>query len=196
MSCCMRSATRCSWSTRQPSAHARDLLAAPNRLTNLLTSRAVSLLQAPASCCPGRPPPWGGWRCRRCSRRCSAGPGSTCCKTSLISSPAFEEMIEGFNTRAAEVNRLLRGPATAFVLVTTAEPHTIETAIDFHHELTAGGFPVAGIVANRVLAFPRLTEAEQGLAGWDEPLRRKLVKNYGDLCDLSRREPPCPQAVA
>src|SRR5438477_372103 len=36
-----------------PSAHVRDLLAAPNRLTNLLASRAINLLQAPANLLSG-----------------------------------------------------------------------------------------------------------------------------------------------
>ena len=97
-------------------------------------------------------------------------------------------MIEGFNTRAAEVNRLLRAPTTGFVLVTTPESHTIEATIGFHRELIDGGFPVAGIIANRVLAFPRLQDPEEAMAAWHGPLRTKLLRNYADLHELSRRD--------
>ena len=48
-----------------------------------------------------------------------------------------------------------------------------------------GGFRVAGIIANRVLAFPQVDEITSGL---DEDLRRKLMANYADLRELSRRD--------
>jgi len=170
-----------------PSAHARDLLAAPSRLTNLLASRAVSLLQAPVNLLSG-----------------TSGVGRMALSTLLKALQrwtgldllndlsdfvtAFEDMIEGFTLRAEEVSRLLKAPTTAFVLVTTPEPHTVETTIGFHRELTEGGFPVAGIIANRVLAFPRLDDAAQVLLELDAPLRAKLLRNYGDICELSRRD--------
>ena len=100
----------------------------------------------------------------------------------------FEHMIDGFTMRAEEVSRLLHGASTAFVLVTTPEPHTVETTIGFHRELTEGGFPVAGIIANRVLAFPRLRDPDSATAAWEEPLKGKLLRNYAELHELSRRD--------
>lgn len=170
-----------------PSAHARDLLAAPNKLVNLLASRAVSLLQAPASLLSG------------------ASTASRLTLSALLKAlqrwtgfdllqdladfvSGFEHMIEGFTLRAEEVNRMLHAPTTAFVLVTTPEPHTVETTIEFHRELTAAGFPVAGIIANRVLAFPRLSDPAGATMAWEEPLRGRLLRNYAELHELSRRD--------
>jgi len=99
----------------------------------------------------------------------------------------FEHMIEGFQSRAEEVTRLLHDRQTAFVLVTAPEPHTIETTIRFHQELTEGGFPVAGVVANRLLALPRLQDVPAHLTHWREPLRGKLERNYEDLRAVARR---------
>jgi anion-transporting ArsA/GET3 family ATPase len=171
-----------------PSAHARDLLAAPSRLTNLLASRAVSLLQAPGTLLSGTP-----------SRAARVGLSALLTVLERWTGlellhdlsdfvTGFEDMIEGFTQRADEVEALLHAPSTAFVLVTTPEPHTIETTIAFHRELTAGGFPVAGIIANRVLAFPRFDDPAALLAAWDEPLRSKLLLNYAELRELSRRD--------
>jgi anion-transporting ArsA/GET3 family ATPase len=83
------------------------------------------------------------------------------------------------------VSDLMRSSKTAFVLVTTLEPHTIDTTIRFHAQLAEGGFRVAGIIANRVLAFPDIEDVDGEL---DEALRRKLLANYADLRELSRRD--------
>jgi anion-transporting ArsA/GET3 family ATPase len=170
-----------------PSAHARDLLAAPNRLVNLLASRAVSFLQAPASLLSGSSAAarltlsallkvlqrWTGFDLLHDLADFVSG---------------FEHMLEGFSLRAEEVNRMLRAGSTAFVLVTTPEPHTVDTTIEFHRELTAAGFPVAGIIANRVLAFPRLSDLDGATFGWEAALRARLLRNYAELHELSRRD--------
>ena len=171
-----------------PSAHARDLLAAPNRLTNLLASRAVSLLQTPASLLAGTPSTVARVALSTLLKALRRWTGLDLLHDLADFAAAFEDMVEGFHTRAAEVSRLLRAPTTAFVLVTTPEPHTVETAITFHRELVEGGYPVAGIVANRVLAFPPLDAADRTATEWDEQLRAKLLRNYGELHELSRRD--------
>ena len=102
---------------------------------------------------------------------------------------AFEHMIEGFAERADQVARLLRSPSTAFVLVTTPEPHTVATTIGFHRELAAERYPVAGVIANRVLAFPELAEDARG-QGLPENLRHRLLANYDDMRKLSRGDVP------
>ncbi len=171
-----------------PSAHARDLLAAPSRLTNLLASRAVSLLQAPATLLSGTTSSIARLGLSTLLKALERWTGLDLLHDLSDFVSGFEEMIEGFTRRADEVNKLLRASTTAFVLVTTPEPHTIETTIGFHHELRDGGFPVAGIIANRVLAFPRFDDPASLVAGWEEPLRGKLLVNYAELCELSRRD--------
>ncbi|MFQ5665904.1 MAG: ArsA family ATPase [Candidatus Binatia bacterium] len=171
-----------------PSAHARDLLTAPNRMANLLASRAVSLLQAPANLLSGVTSTAGRFALSTLLKALQRWTGLDLLQDLADFVGSFEEMVEGFGVRAEEVSRLLRAPTTAFVLVTTPELHTIETTIGFHRELIEGGFPVAGIIANRVLAFPPLDDPDGALAGWDEPLRRKLLRNYTDLHGLSCRD--------
>ena len=171
-----------------PSAHARDLLAAPNRLTNLLTSRAVSLLQAPANLLSGVSSGVGRLTLSALLKALQRWTGLDLLRDLAEFVASFEDMIEGFQTRAEEVSRLLRAPSTAFVLVTTLEPHTVETTIGFHRELTAGGFPVVGIIANRVLAFPRLRDLDAAAAVYGEALSGKLLRNYADLHTLSQRD--------
>jgi anion-transporting ArsA/GET3 family ATPase len=171
-----------------PSTHARELLAAPNRLTELLASRAVSLLQAPATLLSGTTSRVARLGLSTLLKALERWTGLNLLHDLSDFVSGFEGMIEGFTKRADEVNQLLHAAATAFVLVTTPEPHTIETTIDFHRELMAGGFPVAGIIANRAMAFPRFDDPAALLSGWEEPLRSKLLVNYAELCELSRRD--------
>lgn len=171
-----------------PSAHARDLLTAPSRLTNLLASRAVGFLQTPAALLGEPTSTFSRVALSALLKVLQRWTGFDLLHDLSDFAGAFEHMIEGFQTRAKEVGRLLRAPSTAFVLVTTPEPHTIETAISFHRELVDGGFPVAGIVANRVVAFPRLDEHDSAAGKWDARLQAKLLRNYGELQALSRRD--------
>ena len=60
------------------------------------------------------------------------------------------DMTADFSRRAEQVERLLRAPTTAFLLVTSAEREPIEEAIWFHRTLEYGGLPFAGVVVNRV----------------------------------------------
>src|SRR5262249_10838773 len=60
--------------------------------------------------------------------------------------------------------------------------------IGFHRELVDSGFPVAGIIANRVLAFPGLENGAHAVTGWEPTLAAKLLKNYAEVHELSRRD--------
>lgn len=168
-----------------PSANVGDLLAAPNRLVSLLASRAVKVLQAPSSLLSGV-----GSRTARAALSTLIGALQRWTGVDLLTDVSefvsgFEHMLEGFSLRAEEVNRLLRAPTTAFVLVTTADPRTVETTISFHEELQAGGYPVAGIVANRTWQFPPITD---GAEPDESPLGRRLWRNYRELRALTERD--------
>jgi anion-transporting ArsA/GET3 family ATPase len=168
-----------------PSAHARELLSAPHRLADLLASRAVSLLKSPASLLAGT----------SSLARLTLGPllrglerwtGLHLLSDLAEFTSAFEDLTAGFSERAEQVATLLRAPSTAFVLVTTPDPHTVDITIEFHRALRAAGYRVAGIIANRVLAFPALGHAN----GTHAPahLRDRLLANYQDLRRLSIRD--------
>ena len=171
-----------------PSAHARELLAAPTRLTELLASRAVSLLRAPSSLLSDAGSGLGRLTLSALLKVLQRWTGLDLLSDLADFVGSFEHMIQGFHTRAEEIGRLLRASTTAFVLVTTPESHTVETTIAFHRELTDGGFPVAGIIANRVLAFPGLKDEPTAAAGCETALRDKLLRNYAELHELSVRD--------
>ena len=171
-----------------PSAHLNDLLSAPNRLVGLLASRALRLLQAPASLLSGVESAASRLALSGLLKALQRWTGFDLLDDLAEFVSSFEHMLEGFSKRAEEVTRLLHAPSTAFVLVTTAEARTIETTIGFHQELKGGAYPVAGVIANRVVAFPRWHEDEVALAHWDKSLVNKLRRNYADLRELSRRD--------
>jgi len=169
-----------------PSAHARDLLGAPNRLLDLLATRAISLLRSPGSLLSGT----GSLARMTLSTLLKAlerWTGMTLLQDLAEFTAAFESLIDGFAERAAHVEKMLHAPSTAFVLVTTPEPHTVATTVDFRRELAEGGYPVAGIIANRVLAFPELDDAATR-NGISAAMRARLLANYEDLRKLSRRD--------
>src|SRR5262249_6003316 len=78
------------------------------------------------------------------------------------------------------------GAVVRFVLVTTAHPPRTAAPRPFARERRAGGFPIAGIIANRVYEFPPLAAT----AGRQVPprLREKLLANYADFAALSARD--------
>lgn len=168
-----------------PSAHARDLLGAPDRLVNLLASRAVSFLQAPANILSVTDSAAGRLTLSALLKVLQRWTGIDLLRDLADFVSGFETMVDGFSRRAREVDALLRAPTTAFVLVTTPDPHTIRTTTAFHRELVDAGFPVAGVIANRVLSFPALNVADTGLSSWSAALRSKLLHTYADLRTLS-----------
>jgi len=168
-----------------PSSHARDLLAAPDRLVNLLASRAVSFLQAPTSILSVTSSPAGRLTLSALLKVLQRWTGLDLLRDLADFMGAFETMIDGFSRRAREVDALLRAPTTAFVLVTTPDPHTIRTTRAFHRELVDAGYPVAGVIANRVISFPPLADPERDVASCPAPLRGKLLHTYADLRTLS-----------
>ena len=169
-----------------PSSHARDLLAAPNRLSALLASRAMSFLQAPASLLSEATSTFGKMTLTALLRALEKWTGMQLLHDLADFVSGFESMFEGFQQRAGEIDRHLHGPECAFVLVTTPEEEPVHATITFHRELSEGGFPIAGIIANRVMSVPVPHPAR--LEALPEPLREKLVVNQRDLHALTVRD--------
>jgi len=169
-----------------PSAHARDLLSAPVRMTELLASSAVRFLKTPASILGNE-----GGLARMTLGAILKGlqrlTGMNLLQDLSDFAANFEHLVDGFRTRAQEVESALRERSTSFVLVTTPEPDTIESTIEFHRELERERFPVAGVIANRVYRFPEVAQGN-GKGGYPEALRRKLLANYEDFRALSERD--------
>jgi anion-transporting ArsA/GET3 family ATPase len=118
-------------------------------------------------------------------------------------------LLGGFRERAAQVDALLRDPATTFLLVTSPEREPIDEAIYFQRRLRAARMSLAGAIVNRVhadeagdIAEPadlpvRLAEeaglsaavAERVAAAFHDA-RALAVRDAGNLARLAERLGP------
>lgn len=129
-----------------PSRNALDFFEAPGRLTSFLEGSGIRTLIRPT-----------GIGMRVLGRGASPLLGALRRVTGLdllsdLSTffALLGNMTEDFSARAAEVERLLHAPSTAFLLVTAASGPAIEEAIWFRRTLEETGLQFAGAVVNRV----------------------------------------------
>ena len=117
---------------------------------------------------------------------------------------AFEGMYEGFKERAGKVKALLGSRDAAFVLVTSANPLTIQEALFFHQALQGDRIATAAVVVNRTQRDPRRHGGPDNLPALKEALQLAQIKDAGNpplserlcqtltdvstLADLDRRE--------
>lgn len=137
-----------------PSAHALDFLEAPERLLEFLDSRLVQLLLHPAMSGARfglRLFHRGAHQAFKLIERVTGVAFLEDVSEFLL---AFEGMSEGFRDRARRVQQLLYGPQAAFVLAVGPTPESTRHAEAFLDRLEARRAPVAGLVANRVHAWP------------------------------------------
>jgi anion-transporting ArsA/GET3 family ATPase len=191
-----------------PSTHALEFLDAPRRLTGFLQSDFLKLLFRPALVM-GRT----GFRLFRFGsatvlRVMERLTGIGFLRTISDFLLAFESMLEGFTTRAAEIEALLRDPVCGFVLVVGPDPEQARRALDFSARLQEDGIGLLGLVMNRVRTWPgsgpvpeldeveakRITEwLAKGLADGNSPFdpkrtARNLVGTLTRQALLARRD--------
>jgi anion-transporting ArsA/GET3 family ATPase len=169
-----------------PSAHARDMLRAPLKLIELLASSAIRFLKSPSEMLGGNESGLARMTVNAIFKALQRWTGLNVLSDLADFAGNFEGLVAGFRARAAEVDQTLRQPTTSFVLVTTPEPDTVSTTVEFLGELEQEQFPVAGVIANRTYDFPPRS-AVDGMR-FPEPLRRKLLANYDDLAALAERD--------
>jgi len=172
-----------------PSRNALDFLDAPGRLTSFLEGRALKALIRPT-----------GLGMRVLSR--GAAPFLAALRrvtgVDLLSDLTtffglLGDMTEDFTHRAAQVQRLLHDPTTAFVLVTSAQPAAIDEAVWFRRSLGEAGLPFAGVIVNRV-HHDLVTDGEVDgvraeLAGaLGDDLAGRVAANLADYHVLARRD--------
>jgi anion-transporting ArsA/GET3 family ATPase len=169
-----------------PAAEAIDFLDAPRRLLELLNSRAVVLLGAPAGLFRSQ------LRMVDIAARAVLAAFDRVTGLNLLSDiqsfvRSFDGMYEGFSARAARAQDKLRAPDTAIVIVTTAESSRIAQAREFIGALDLAGLRVGAMVVNRVIAeLP--DAAELSSARIPPSLKRKLKRNLADYAALKTRE--------
>ena len=169
-----------------PATEAIDFLDAPRRLLELLNSRAITLLGAPAGLFRSQ------LRVMDIAARAVLAAFDRVTGLNLLSDVqsfvrSFDGMYEGFSARAARAQDKLRAADTAIVIVTTAESSRIAQAREFIGALGDAGLRVSAMVVNRVLAD--LPDASELASARIAPsLKKKLKRNLADYAALKTRE--------
>jgi len=137
-----------------PAAQALQFLDAPRRLTGFLEGNVLELLMRPAAAL-GR----ASFRFFRLGSEAAirtlsrlTGLGFLDVLSEFLL--AFEGLLGGLRERAHESEKLLRSQRSGFVLVTGPEPAQVRSGLEFCERLRAERIPLAGLVVNRVLAWP------------------------------------------
>ncbi len=172
-----------------PSRNALDFLDAPGRLTSFLEGRALKAFMRPTGVgmrVLGR----GAAPLFAALRRVTGVDLLTDLSTFFT---LLGDMTEDFSRRAAQVEQMLKASTTAFLLITSAQPESIDEALWFHRTLGESGLPFAGVVVNRVHhdmlgdrepreVLPALkSELGADLAG-------RVAQNFHDYHLLARRD--------
>jgi anion-transporting ArsA/GET3 family ATPase len=172
-----------------PSRNALDFLDAPGRLTSFLEGRAMKAFIRPTGI---------GMRVLGRGAAPFLGALRRVTGVDLISDMTtffslLGDMTDDFSARAKQVERMLRAPTTAFLLVTSAQQAAIDEAIWFRRTLQEGGLPFAGVIVNRV-HHDILGEAEPddllAALGKELPgdLAARVAENFSDYHRLARRD--------
>jgi len=171
-----------------PTHHALDFLDAPRRMLDLLGSRALSFLQRPSLALLGVGSRVAQMALETILRALERFTGMKLLAEVADFIGGFEGMVEGFQSRADAVRRLLRDQDTAAVLVTSAEPLTVEETVAFYRELDGAGLYVGAVVMNRTVPEPLLGRVRRRSSAIPPELRRKLREARRELEALADRD--------
>ena len=137
-----------------PATNALDFLDAPQRITRFIEGRALRLLLRPSSSGGGI-----GWRIIH------AGSGTVLSLLERLTGAqllrdvgdflaGFDGMYQGFADRAQAIRTLLLSDRAAFVVVSAPGGDPLRQAVALTRRLGEEGFPLMGIVLNRVHPLP------------------------------------------
>ena len=129
-----------------PSRHALDFLDAPRRLTHFLDNRLFRVLMVPTRASLKVV----GFAAQALLRTIAKVAGADIVRDAVTFFQAFEGMEEGFHARAARVRELLTQPSTAFVLVASPRPDSVDEAVHFAGKLVESDMSVTALIVNRV----------------------------------------------
>lgn len=163
-----------------PSRNALDFLDAPRRLTHFLENRIFQALMTPTRVGLR----FMGVAASALLRTISKVAGADIVHDAVAFFQAFEGMEEGFRLRAARVRELLTQPGTAFVLVASPRPDSVDEAVHFAGKLVESHMSATALIVNRVQ--PRFASDDQlaALAPYGSPAGHRAGGAAGDLADL------------
>jgi anion-transporting ArsA/GET3 family ATPase len=137
-----------------PSQNALDFLDAPARITRFIEGRALRPLLRP-------PVPGVGLGRRVLAAGTSTAfsilqrlTGAQLMRDLSDFLGAFDGMYDGFAARAKAISALLRSPEAGFVVVAAPNSEAVEQAVALGRRLDEDGYPLAGLVLNRVHPLP------------------------------------------
>ncbi len=172
-----------------PSRNALDFLEAPRRLSSFLEGRMMNALVRPTGL---------GMRMLGMGTAPLLAALRRVTGVDLVSDLGrffglLSGMTQDFSQRAEGVQELLRAPSTAFLVVTSPEREPIDEAIWFHHTIEREGFPLAGVVINRVhhdlLGESEAADVKRGLTRiLGAELAQKVAVNFVDYHLLAQRD--------
>ncbi len=185
-----------------PSRNALDFLDAPRRLTHFLDNRLFQALMAPTRV--------GlrvvGVAAQALLRTLSKVAGADIVSDAVGFFQALEGMEEGFRQRAARVRDLLAQPGTAFILVASPRPDSIDEAVHFAGKLAESDLATTALVVNRVqprfatadqqAALEALVPAGPGHGAAPGPLADLVANLAGYTAASAREEAACAGLVA
>ncbi len=163
-----------------PTAHALDFLDAPNRLLDLFENDAAKFLLSPAMAAGRRGLQLVHFGSSIVLKTLARITGASLLNDLSDFVGAFQGMYEGFKDRAAATKMLLQGPRSAFVLVTSPHPQTIDEAVFFANELSRSNISVSAAIVNRVHDNPSVQGGATDAMGLALALARGRVPNEGD----------------
>ena len=158
-----------------PTRQALDFLSAPARLRRFIDHPLYRIVIAPSSI---------GLRAvsavsQPVLRTIAKVVGAQALDDALAFFKAFQGLDAGFRQRAHDVDRVLREPSTAYVVVTSGQAEPIAEATYFIGELESANVVVSLIVANRLM--PHFGDG-------DDSLPASLLDNLRELADERRAE--------
>ena len=133
-----------------PTANALDFLDAPERLTAAIDSSAIQWFTKPYMAAGRFSLKAVGMGAAFVLKRLARFVGSAFLDDMAAFFVEFNSILGGFRERAREVFELLRRPDVAFVLVSSAEPMSVDEAIYFYERLASSKMPLGAFVVNRV----------------------------------------------
>ncbi|MDB4970001.1 MAG: adventurous gliding motility protein [Myxococcales bacterium] len=140
-----------------PTANALDFLDAPERLTAAIDSSAIQWFTKPYMAAGRFSLKAVGMGAAFVLKRLARFVGSAFLEDMARFFVEFNSILGGFRDRAREVFELLRGADVAFVLVSSADPMSVDEAIYFYDRLIASKMPLGAFVVNRVHTSNRST---------------------------------------
>jgi anion-transporting ArsA/GET3 family ATPase len=171
-----------------PTRNALDFIDAPKRLTRFLDNRLFRLLMVPTR---------ASLRALSLAtnallRTISKVAGAEIVDDAVAFFRAFAGMEDGFRDRAAQVERLLADPGTAFVMVAAPQRDPAAEAAFFARRLTDSGLAVEALIVNR--SHPSFGAAPEHWSLGDVPDGEtarpwaELTRNIADFATIAQRE--------